>query len=123
VQLLADVMLQKSVREGFGLTVAEALWKSTPVVGGTSRRDRPPDPGRHERLPRRQPGRGGGALQLAARPPIRGASDGGRRALWVRDRFLVTRLLADELALYAEVMSATGERARTPSSHRHPTPR
>lgn len=30
----AAVVLQKSLREGFGLTVAEALWKEKPVVGG-----------------------------------------------------------------------------------------
>ncbi|MDP9352035.1 MAG: glycosyltransferase [Chloroflexota bacterium] len=30
----ADVVLQKSKREGFGLVVAEALWKETPVVAG-----------------------------------------------------------------------------------------
>ena len=33
-QALSKVVLQKSIREGFGLTVAEALWKGTPVVGG-----------------------------------------------------------------------------------------
>jgi trehalose synthase len=33
-QRVADVAIQKSVREGFGLTVSEALWKSRPVVGG-----------------------------------------------------------------------------------------
>jgi trehalose synthase len=32
----ADVVVQKSLREGFGLTVAEALWKETPVVGGNA---------------------------------------------------------------------------------------
>jgi len=31
---VADVVVQKSVREGFGLTVSEALWKGRPVVGG-----------------------------------------------------------------------------------------
>ncbi len=30
----ATVELQKSLREGFGLTVAEGLWKSRPVIGG-----------------------------------------------------------------------------------------
>lgn len=30
----ASVILQKSLREGFGLTVAEGLWKERPVVGG-----------------------------------------------------------------------------------------
>ncbi len=33
-QTAADIVLQKSLREGFGLTVAEALWKGTPVIGG-----------------------------------------------------------------------------------------
>ena len=30
----ADVVLQKSIREGFGLVVAEAFWKGKPVVAG-----------------------------------------------------------------------------------------
>ena len=33
-QRQADVVVQKSIREGFGLTVSEALWKGRPVVGG-----------------------------------------------------------------------------------------
>ena len=33
-QRVADVVLQKSLREGFGLTVSEGLWKGRPVVGG-----------------------------------------------------------------------------------------
>ncbi len=32
-QRAADIVLQKSLREGFGLTVAEAMWKETPVIG------------------------------------------------------------------------------------------
>src|SRR5437588_7594528 len=34
LQTRAAVVLQKSLREGFGLTVAEAMWKATPVIGG-----------------------------------------------------------------------------------------
>jgi trehalose synthase len=33
-QVIADVVIQKSLREGFGLTVSEALWKARPTVGG-----------------------------------------------------------------------------------------
>lgn len=33
-QTLANVVLQKSIREGFALTVSEALWAATPVIGG-----------------------------------------------------------------------------------------
>lgn len=34
LQRRADLVLQKSLREGFGLTVTEALWKGKPVIGG-----------------------------------------------------------------------------------------
>jgi trehalose synthase len=30
----ADVVVQKSTREGFGLTVSEAIWKARPFIGG-----------------------------------------------------------------------------------------
>jgi trehalose synthase len=33
-QRAADVVMQKSLREGFGLTVAEGMWKDRPVIGG-----------------------------------------------------------------------------------------
>ncbi|OPY78561.1 MAG: Trehalose synthase [Syntrophorhabdus sp. PtaU1.Bin058] len=34
LQRVAGVVLQKSLKEGFGLTVAEAMWKGKPVIGG-----------------------------------------------------------------------------------------
>ena len=34
LQRASTVILQKSLREGFGLTVAEALWKCKPVIAG-----------------------------------------------------------------------------------------
>jgi trehalose synthase len=34
LQRRAAVILQKSLKEGFGLTVTEAMWKGTPVIGG-----------------------------------------------------------------------------------------
>ncbi len=34
LQRSAVVVLQKSLKEGFGLTVTEALWKGKPVIGG-----------------------------------------------------------------------------------------
>jgi len=35
-QRASDVVIQKSIREGFGLVVAEALWKEKPVVAGNT---------------------------------------------------------------------------------------
>jgi trehalose synthase len=34
LQRAADIVVQKSLREGFGLTVTEAMWKGKPVIGG-----------------------------------------------------------------------------------------
>jgi trehalose synthase len=34
LQRKSEVVLQKSKREGFGLTVTDAMWKGTPVIGG-----------------------------------------------------------------------------------------
>jgi trehalose synthase len=36
LQRSAIIVLQKSLKEGFGLTVTEALWKGKPVIGGAS---------------------------------------------------------------------------------------
>jgi trehalose synthase len=34
LQRRAAVVLQKFIREGFGLAVTEAMWKGAPVIGG-----------------------------------------------------------------------------------------
>lgn len=34
LQRAADIVIQKSLREGFGLTVTEGMWKGKPVIGG-----------------------------------------------------------------------------------------
>ena len=34
LQRASDIVLQKSIKEGFGLTVTEAMWKGKPVIGG-----------------------------------------------------------------------------------------
>jgi len=34
LQRASDIILQKSIREGFGLTVSEGMWKGKPVIGG-----------------------------------------------------------------------------------------
>ncbi len=34
VYTASDVIIQKSIKEGFGLTITEAMWKGKPVIGG-----------------------------------------------------------------------------------------
>jgi trehalose synthase len=102
-QRVADVVIQKSIREGFGLTVSEGLWKARPVVGGRA---------------------GGIVLQLrdgfdgylvntvedcAARTidlladPVGADAMGAQGKEHVRKNFLATRELEDWLRLLAEL--------------------
>lgn len=103
-QRLSEVVVQKSLREGFGLVVSETLWKQTPVVAGRA-----------------------GGIPLQMQDGIGGflvdsVEECAERVLWllqhpqkgkqlalkgqelVRQRFLLTRLIADELRLYRSVL-------------------
>ncbi len=96
----SDVVIQKSTREGFGLTVSEAIWKARPFIGGDV---------------------GGIPLQVVDGETgflVASVEDCARRALeiledptlgkrlgrngkeLVRQRFLTPRLLRDWLALF-----------------------
>jgi len=98
-QCCSDVVLQKSIREGFGLVVSETLWKSTPVVAG-----------RAGGIPMQMPeGVGGYLVDTDAecvektvrllRNPHEAAELAAAGRANVREHFLITRLLADELRL------------------------
>lgn len=110
-QRLSNVVVQKSVREGFGLVVSEALWKGTPVVAG-----------RAGGIPLQMAGGVGGFLvesveECAAaivrllREPGKAhelAEQGRQR---VRERFLLPRLLRDEVLLLQRLASPSGTSA------------
>lgn len=99
MQRLSRAALCVSLREAFGLNAAEALWKGTPVVGS-------PGGGVGHQV---RDGREGflceGAEAIAARlvelvrDPALGIELGQAGRARVRERFLVTRLLEDELKL------------------------
>jgi trehalose synthase len=102
----ADVVLQKSTREGFGLTVSEALWKGRPFIGGAV---------------------GGIPLQVEngisgylvsdvetcaersldiLRDPALGKALGRRGKEHVRKHFLTPRYLRDYLRIFGELLEA-----------------
>jgi trehalose synthase len=104
-QSVADVALQKSVREGFGLVVAETLWKGTAMVAGRA---------------------GGIPVQLEdgvngyladsveeftdrvvelLEDPALARMLGAAGATRVRERFLLPRLLCDHLRLLRDLVS------------------
>lgn len=108
-QRLADVVVQKSIREGFGLVVSEALWKETPVVAGRAGGIplQMPECG-EDLLVTSVEGCADAVLRLLRDPEhARAVGRAGRER--VRERFLLPRLLADELRLYGAVLGAGGE--------------
>jgi trehalose synthase len=112
LQCRAAVVLQKSIREGFGLTVAEAMWKGTPVIGGkVGGIRRQIEDGENGYLVSSVDEAAERMVQLLKDPKLR--DEMGRRAReTVRERFLLTRLLEQYLDLFASfetVYRLTGE--------------
>jgi trehalose synthase len=108
-QRASEVVLQKSIREGFGLTVSEALWKGVPVVGGRVG-GIPLQIGddRCGRLVDDVPGAAAACLELLADPALR--SELGRRGHErVRRNFLSTRNLRDDLRLFVALAEGRTE--------------
>jgi trehalose synthase len=117
-QRLSDVVVQKSIREGFGLVVSESLWKETPVVAG-----------RAGGIPMQMPEGVGGLLvdsvEECATAMLKLLNDRGLSQQLgrsgrerVREHFLLPRLLMEELALLSSLgtdrpPAASGSRCET----------
>ena len=103
-QSIADVVIQKSIREGFGLVVTEALWKARPLVAS-----------RVGGIPM-QVDAGGGML-VDTIPEVAAACvkllkdrdfarEMGRHGKeHVRTHYLTPRLLRDDLLLFAKLLN------------------
>lgn len=104
LQALSDVVVQKSIREGFGLVVSETLWKGTPVVAG-----------RAGGIPLQMADDVGGVLVegveecadamldlLTDRDRARELGETGRDR--VRERFLLPRLVLNHLRLMRQLV-------------------
>lgn len=101
LQRAATVVLQKSLREGFGLTVAEAMWKGKPVVGGFAG-------GITVQIMYYHTGYTVSSVEGAAfrirhllNNPEIGRKMGNNAKEYVRRNFLITRHVADYLTLMA----------------------
>ena len=107
LQRRADVVVQKSIAEGFGLTVAEAMWKARPVVasriGGIQDQivdgisgillDNPTELGLY-----------GDAVTALLQAPDRARAIGREAQQRVRDEYLAVRSLMQYLDLIARLL-------------------
>jgi len=110
LQRLADIVLQKSTREGFGLTVTEGMWKGKPVIGGDVGGIRLQVVNHHTGFLVNTPEGAAHRVRylLHHRERIREMGDVARE--FVRDNFLLTRHLREYLTLYLAIRSGKGER-------------
>jgi len=106
IQRFSTVIIQKSTKEGFGLVVAEALWKGKAVVAGNvggipcqiqdGKNGFLVDPHNYKMCADR-------VVKLLKDPKM--AKEMGDRAKeFVRENFLTTRLVSDYLDLISEVL-------------------
>lgn len=105
LQRKSSVIIQKSIKEGFGLTVTEALWKETPVlasnVGGIPLQVKNENNG-FLFDPQDIEGFAAKTIEILKNPDL--SKELGKRAKEsVRKNFLITRLLSDYLDLIGDI--------------------
>lgn len=119
-QRLSDVVVQKSIREGFGLVVSESLWKGTPVVAG-----------RAGGIPLQMSDGVGGFLvdsvEECAEAILKLLRDdqlsrelGEKGRERVQEHFLLPRLLLNELSLVRDLMEGRTRPRAEMDGHRDP---
>jgi trehalose synthase len=108
LQRAADVVVQKSIAEGFGLTVAEAMWKGRPIVatavGGIQDQVIDGETGVLLEDPEDLDAYGA-AVRGLLEDPERAQRLGKAAKLRIRDEFLGSRSLLDYLRLITKLLS------------------
>lgn len=106
LQRRAAVVIQKSLKEGFGLTVTEALYKGTPVVGsniGGIVHQIKPDFNGYLHDPLDYIGFSDSVIRILKDDNLR-KKLGANGQQYVIDNFLITRLMLDWLDLFAKIL-------------------
>lgn len=106
VYTASTVIIQKSIKEGFGLTVTEAMWKSKPVIGGQTK-------GIALQIKHGQNGFLVSSPQEAAQELVRLLKDkelrkkiGQLAHQTVKEKFLLSRFISDHLEVYSHFLNS-----------------
>ncbi len=110
IQRAADIVLQKSTREGFGLTVSEAMWKGRPVIGGDTGGIRLQVISQHTGFLVNTPEGAALRIRYLLSNRERLAEMGRKAKEFVRENFLLTRHLREYLTAMLAVTNQAGDR-------------
>ncbi|MEA3286559.1 MAG: glycosyltransferase [Candidatus Marinimicrobia bacterium] len=110
LQSAATIVIQKSIREGFGLTVTEGMWKQKPVIGGDTGGIRLQVINHHTGFLVNSPE--GAALRIRhlLGNPQKLSEMGVKAKKFARENFLITRHIREYLTLMLSLVSGTKHR-------------
>jgi len=106
----ATIVLQKSIREGFGLTVTEAMWKGKPVIGGDTGGIRLQVIYSHTGFLVNTPEGAALRIRYLLHHPNKRKEMGQKAHRYVLENFLITRHLRDYLTLMVSLIYGVEER-------------
>lgn len=106
LQRTADIVIQKSVKEGFGLTVTEALWKSKGVIGGNTGGIRLQVVNHHTGFLVNTPEGAASKIRYFLQYPEAARQMGGNGRKYVKANFLLTRQVREYLSLMVTLLDA-----------------
>ena len=110
LQRAADIVLQKSIKEGFGLTVTEAMWKGKPVIGGDTGGIRLQVINHHTGFLVNTPEGAASASGICCANRRKIGGNGGKATGLVRENFLLTRHLREYLTLIVGLLHGAEDR-------------
>ncbi|MBI4100119.1 glycosyltransferase [Candidatus Microgenomates bacterium] len=105
VQVASDIILQKSLKEGFGLTVTEAMWKGKVVIGGNCGGIKFQIKDGKNGFLVNSPEEAAQKIIWTLKNPEKAEIIGQRAKKTVRKNFLIPRLLNDALKLFEELLA------------------
>jgi len=110
LQRAANIVLQKSTREGFGLTVTEAMWKGKPVIGGNTGGIKLQVVNFHTGFLVNTPEGAALRIRYLLHQPEKIHEMGLKAQQFVEENFLLTRLLREHLTLMVGMLYGAKER-------------
>lgn len=110
LQRAADLVIQKSIREGFGLTVTEGMWKGKAVIGGDVGGIRLQVIDHHTGFLVNTPEGAALRIRYLLHQPDKLKAMGQKARSLVLENFLITRHLREYLTLMVALMNDAGDR-------------